>query len=89
VRIVTTSGVNALHPISSCCQDVDDKLLVFWLPSLHFSMRINSELDIVLDIPHLSILVVYGYGTESQGFKDNLDVGLGAACNAYTQVRES
>jgi len=56
---------------------------------LHFSMRINSELDIILDIPHLSILVVYGYGTEGQGFKDNLDVGLGVACNAYTQVRES
>ena len=52
-------------------------------------MRINSELDIILDIPHLSILVVYGYGTEGQGFKDNLDVGLGVACNAYTQVRES
>ena len=38
VRIVTKSGVHALHPISSRCQDVDNKLLMFLLPPSHLSM---------------------------------------------------
>ena len=57
-------------------------------PSSHFPIRVNRPLDILLYILHLSALVVYGNGTEGERFKDLLDVGLGAACDAYVQVRK-
>ena len=53
-------GSSDLHPISSLCQDVDDELLMLRFPPSHLSMRINGELDIILDIISLSALVVYG-----------------------------
>ena len=35
-------GSSGLHPISSLCQDIDDELLMLWLPSSHIWVRING-----------------------------------------------
>jgi hypothetical protein len=44
--------------MSSLCQDIDDKLLVLWLPSSHLYIRMNGQFDIVLDVFQLSVLIV-------------------------------
>ena len=63
-------------------ENLNDELLVGRIPSPHHSIRINNGLDIVLNILHLSALVMQGNEAESQRIEDGLDVCLGSTGDA-------
>src|SRR5260221_964577 len=60
VRDVKMNGINALHPIGLFCQGINDKLLMLLFPSSHLSTRVHHRLDILLNVLHLSPLVMQG-----------------------------
>jgi hypothetical protein len=45
---------------SALCEDVDDQLFMFRFPPSFFWVRVNDRLDVVLDVPLLSTLVMQG-----------------------------
>ena len=53
-------SIEALHPVGLFGKDIDDQFLVFRFPPSVFWMRVNDRLDIVLNVPLLSALVVQG-----------------------------
>jgi len=50
--------IDALHPVSSFCQGVNDKLLMLRFPFSHLSIRGDDTLDVVVNILHLALLAV-------------------------------
>ena len=49
---------DALHPVRFFGEDVNDQLLVLCVPHSHAWVRTNNRLDIVVDVSHLSTLVM-------------------------------
>ena len=79
--------VNDLHSVRFIDQRVDHQFLIIRFPSSHIWIRVYNILDIVLDVLPLFALIMQGNTTKSQGFKNNLDVDLGSAGNAYPEIR--
>ena len=57
-------SIDRLHPIRFFYEDVDGQFPVLFIPPFYFT-RVNDRLDVVLDIPPLSILVMQGNTAEN------------------------
>lgn len=53
-------SINALHPVSFSCEDVNDESPILRLPRFVFWVRINDGRDILLDVIFLSAFVIQG-----------------------------
>ena len=51
---------DALHPVGVSRKDVHDQLLLLRFPPSAFLVRLNDRLNIFLDVPLLSTLVMKG-----------------------------
>ena len=69
-------SIDALHPVSLFCEDVDRQLLVLRFPPSISWMRGNDRLDVVPDVLLLSTLVMQGNGSENQRIKNILDISF-------------
>jgi hypothetical protein len=58
-------SIDVLHPVRIFHEDVDDQFPVLFFPPPFLWMRLNDRLDVVLDIPILSSLVMQGNRTEN------------------------
>lgn len=79
--------INFLHPTSFSCQYSNDKLLVFFSPILHITVRADDEFDVFFDVMNLAILSMQRNRTECQRAQEKLDVSLGSARDANPQIR--
>jgi len=58
-------SIDVLHPVRFFRENVDGKFPVLFFPPSFFGTRVNDRLDVVLDIPLLSTLVVQGNRAEN------------------------
>ena len=77
-----------LRPVSVFREDVDHQLFVLFCPRSVPSIQLDDRLDIILDVLHLSFLIVYRNRTESEGLQNDLDIYLGLADDTYAQIGE-
>jgi len=79
-------GINSSHPTGFFCQGSNNKLLVFFSPLLHVTIRVNDAFDIFCDVLDVALLTMQGNRTGFQRAENNIDVGLGSARDTNPQV---
>ena len=55
-------ALRALHAIGLLCKGVDNQLFVLRFPPSILRVRVNDRLDVVLNVSHLSALVMQRNG---------------------------
>jgi hypothetical protein len=80
--------VNHIHSVSSLGEHLDDKILVFLLPSSHdrLLIRVNDRSDIACNIFLLSALLMKGHPERGKRHNGIPYIDFRAACNAYVKV---
>ena len=58
-------SIDVLHPIRLFYDDINGQLSVLFFPPSFFWVRVNDRLDVVLDVPRLSTLVMQGNRAEN------------------------
>ena len=74
---------DALHPVRSLGEHLDNKLPVLLAPSLYFLVRIYNRTDIIHDIFLLTSLIMEGHAERCQRPKGGLYVDLGSTRDRY------
>src|SRR5882757_7352317 len=85
---ITSVKVNHIHSVSSLGEHLDDKILVFLLPSSHdrLLIRVNDRSDIACNIFLLSALLMKGHPERGKRHNGIPYIDFRAACNAYVKV---
>ena len=80
---------DALHPIRSLGERLDDEVPVLLAPSPHLLVGMNNRTNIFQDIFLLSTLVMEGHAESRQRLESSLYVDLGSTRDRYVKVWEA
>ena len=58
MRIIMNLGVGVSHAVGALCERIDDEVLVLRFPPSVPLVLVDNRLDVLLDVLHLSSLVV-------------------------------